>query len=586
MQKPHYEGLKEELKADEQADFRYQERRHSQWTENYQLFRDKIITNRLIQRQSINVPFIKGIIKTVMANIDEFPDIEFEELDNNKDKEIIVNELWKDFVIADKLEVKDIVDKKQNLLYGITYHKFNIVGGRIVTEIKEPFDILKDRYSDPADLNSGNHLIELGIYRTLSQLRANPNYDKGALGRLAANIGTKAGLVKSEEVTRQIQAKNERMELMGVPDANLPQLGQTWFELKAHFKKIYDLSDGKEHWHLILMADTEIIYAKPLLDLIGLDELPIVSWSDDPERLDQYPDGTADIARTTNKLLNSMISAMAENRILRNFGMNIYNSSLEGFNPQTFEPQPFGWYPVPAGERKLEDVYRKVDIPDLSESIDEMEYVKKLVETAVAANSTVQGATEQKKVTLGEVELALAASKERITSIAKFYNIAMKEKGLLFSKLLNANAGKLDSVKLYKKSHKGNFFSKEVKGSDYQSDAGYTCRVVSSAERQKQNIEEVQKINAAEARFQGNPAFKKIADKKILDFIGASPEESQAVLDFEEQKMNQPVDPTTGMAAGPQMPPDASGAPPQPGIPTSAPILNQPVTQPNASQIA
>lgn len=554
MQKPNYEKLKEELQADELADFKYQERRHAQWTENYQLFRDKVITNRLTQRQSINVPFIKGIVKTVMANIDEFPDIEYEELDNDKDKEIVVNELWKDFVIADKLEVKDIVDKKQNLLFGHSWHKFNIVGGRIVSEIKEPFDILIDRYADPADINTANHLSEHGIYRTLSQLRANPMFDGAAINRLVVSYATKSGLIKSEETTRQIQAKNERMEMMGVPDVQLPELGQTWFELKAHFKKILDLADGKEHWHLIVMADSEILMAKSLMELIGIDELPFVKWSDDPERLDQYPDGTADIARTANKLLNSMISAVAENRILRNFGMNFYNSNLEGFNPQTFEPVPFGWYPIPAGERKLDEVFKKVEIPDLSESIDEMEYVKKIVETAVAANTTVQGGTEQSKVTLGEVELALAASKERISSIAKFYMIAMKEKGTLWSKLLNANADKLDSVKLYKKSHQGNFFSKTVTGKDYKSESGYGCRVVSSAERQKKSVEEMQKLNAADAHFIGNPAFKKLYDKKVLDFIGASPEETQAVMEFEEQKL----------AMG--MPPEAMGAPPQAGM--------------------
>jgi hypothetical protein len=544
MQKVNYEGLKEELNADETADFRYQERRHSQWTENYQLFRDKVITNRLTQRQSINVPFIKGIVKTVMANIDEFPDIEHEELNNDKDKEIVVNELWKDFVIADKLEVKDIVDKKQNLLYGLTWHKFNLVGGRIVSEIKEPFDILKDRYSDPADLNSSNHLIELGIYRTLSQLESNPMFDKAAISRLKLAYATKAGLVKSDEVTRQIQAKNQRMELMGVSDMNLPELGQTWFELKAHFKKVYDLKDMKEHWHLIVLAEGEILLAKPLLELLGIDELPFVCWSDDPERLDQYPDGTADIARTTNKLLNSMISSIAENRILRNFGMNYFDSTMEGFNPQTFQPVPFGWYglPVPIS-KSIKDVVQKIDIPDLSDSLDEMEYVKKLVETAVAANSTVQGQTEQNKVTLGEVELALSAAKERISSIAKFYMLAMKDKGTLWGKLLNANADKLDAVTLYKKSHQGNFFSKRVTGKDYKSEAGYTCRAVSSAERAKKSVEEIQKINAGEARFQGNPAFKKIADKKILEFIGASPEETQAVMDFEEQKMQMPMQP-------------------------------------------
>src|SRR5579885_325690 len=104
MQKVNYESLKLQLDLNERSDYEYQRRRHSEWTENYQLYRDRVIINRLTQRQSINVPLIKGVIKTVAANTDEFPDIEFQELDNNKDKEIAFNELWKDFVVKDKLE--------------------------------------------------------------------------------------------------------------------------------------------------------------------------------------------------------------------------------------------------------------------------------------------------------------------------------------------------------------------------------------------------------------------------------------------------------------------------------------------------
>lgn len=545
MQKVDYLKLKTQLDANEQADFNYQERRHSQWTENYQLYRDKVIVNRLTQRQSINVPFIKGIVKTVMANTDEFPDIEFEELGNDKDREIITNELWKDFVVKDKLEVKDIVDKKQDFLYGKTWTKFNIVRGRITTEIKEPFDILVDRYADPSDIdNTADHLSEHGIFRTLDQLSANPSYDKSAVNRLKIFYGTKQGLIKAEEVTKLMQAKNERLGTLGVPDIDNPMLGQTVVQLKVHLQKVFDLKDQEDHWHVIVMCDGEVLSAKPLLDILNVDFLPYVTWSDDPERLDHYPDGVADTARTANKLLNADVSAMAENRILRNFGMNYYNSNLENFVPQSYEPRPWGWYGVPVPEgQKIDDVFKKVDIPDLSDSIDEMEWVKKLVETAVASNAAVQGNVEPRKVTLGEVELAVAAAKERISSIAKFYMLAQKEKGDKWAKILNANADKLEAVKLYKKSHKGNYFSKTVTGNDWKSDKGYNCRAVSSSEREKESLETIQKLNAVKAQFPDNPAMSKIYGKKILEFAKLNPDEVKEVLDFEEQKMNQPMMP-------------------------------------------
>lgn len=563
MQKVDYESLKTQLDLNEQADFNFQKRRHEQWTENYQLYRDKVIVNRLTQRQSINAPLIKGIVKMVHANTDEFPDIEFEDYGNDKDREIVINESWKDFVSKNKSEIKDFVDKKQDFLYGKTWEKFNIVNGRIVTEIKEPFDILIDRYSDPADAETADHLSEHGIFRTLDQLAANPSFDQAAVRRLKIFYGTKSGLIKAEEATKLMQAKNERLETLGVPDVQNPALGQTVVELKIHYQKVYDLADMADHWHVIIMADSEILSAAPLKKLLGIDELPFVTWSDDPERLDQYPDGVADVARTTNKLINSMISSLAENRILRNFGMNYYNSNLEGFVPQTFEPVPFGWYPIPAGDRKIDEVVKKVDIPDLSEALDEIEYVKKLVETAVAANATVQGNVEQRKVTLGEVEMAVAAAKERISSIAKFYMIAQKEKGDKWARIMNANSDKLAAVKLYKKSHRGNYFEKTVSGKEWKSDKGYTCRAVSSAERQAKSIEGIQKLNAVRVQFPDNPAMAKIYGKKVLEFADLNPDEIKEVMDFEEQKMQQGM--MTGM---PQQP---------------APLQ---LTQPNALQPA
>lgn len=46
------------------ADRFWRERRHPQWTPNYLLARDTVPVNRLIQRQSVNVPYMKKTLKT------------------------------------------------------------------------------------------------------------------------------------------------------------------------------------------------------------------------------------------------------------------------------------------------------------------------------------------------------------------------------------------------------------------------------------------------------------------------------------------------------------------------------------------
>lgn len=85
----------ETFKTNTESDRKFRERRHPQWTENYELYRDTVITNRLSQRQSVNVPLMKETIKTILANIDDAPDLYFENLDNDKQKELFMNEYWK-----------------------------------------------------------------------------------------------------------------------------------------------------------------------------------------------------------------------------------------------------------------------------------------------------------------------------------------------------------------------------------------------------------------------------------------------------------------------------------------------------------
>lgn len=49
-----------------ESDRFWRERRHPQWTLNYELYRDTVIINRLTQRQSVNVPYMKKTLKTYL----------------------------------------------------------------------------------------------------------------------------------------------------------------------------------------------------------------------------------------------------------------------------------------------------------------------------------------------------------------------------------------------------------------------------------------------------------------------------------------------------------------------------------------
>jgi len=58
---------------DKEVAFDFQKRKHPNWLENYLLYRDKVITNRLTQRQSINVPIMAETLTAWLSKIDEAP---------------------------------------------------------------------------------------------------------------------------------------------------------------------------------------------------------------------------------------------------------------------------------------------------------------------------------------------------------------------------------------------------------------------------------------------------------------------------------------------------------------------------------
>lgn len=220
--------------------FEWQKRRHSDWTENYTLYRDKVIVNRLTQRQNINVPLMKQTVKTILAKTDDLPEVVFENLDNDKQKELYMNERWREDMRRNKMVIKDVVDKKQVFLGGRSFKKLNIRNGKFVFGVEDNFDLLVDRYGDPTDLDSHRYVCHQHIFRRLADLELNPFYDRAEIENMKAWFASPQGLQRSSENEESMREKNDRMRQMGVVDIDTPQVGETIVEVNEHFIRLYD----------------------------------------------------------------------------------------------------------------------------------------------------------------------------------------------------------------------------------------------------------------------------------------------------------------------------------------------------------
>lgn len=569
------------LLNNKETGFNYRERREEAWRENYELYRDEVQVNRLTQRQSVNLPLMKTQLRTILKDVDDMPVIVFENLDNDKEAEVFQNEFWKLTLEENNAEIQDIVDKKQDFFFGRTFDSWQIEDGKIKFEIEDPEDMLVDRFMNPHDIDSSRFLIHTHIFKPLSSLEENPDYDQTEVKKLKDFFESQLGIIKANDNENTLMQKNQKLADLGVSDTEDPLLGETYVELSIHYVvRSKETIDGKEYpeqiWVYVEAEDQCILMKKPQEEIIGSTKdhfwrshYRYNTWGDDVDKQDFWTDGIADIIRVPNKVLNSWFSQLVENRTLRNFGMHYYDSSLkaEGFSPSTFNPVPWGWYAVPG---KPQDVLQKVDIPDLSESIDEMTYVTGMIEKATGATSTQQGVQTPGQVTLGEVQLAQGEAKARTQGMSKFYTHCWKQRAQKFLKLIEAAPEKIDAVKVYKKGRNtDDIFEREIEPKDWMTKAGYQVKVWSQDEKKSNDQDTLNKLNAVYLNMMDNPKLVDIYKRKLLEFADLRPDEINEVMEYERQKMAM-------MAGQPQLSPDGK---PMPATPQVQQRMSQPVQQ-------
>jgi len=539
--------------------FNYRQRREEDWRENYELYRDKVTVNRLIQRQSVNLPLMKTTLRTLLKDIDDMPVIVFENLDNDKQAEVFQNEYWKWTLEQNNAEIQDIVDKKQDFFFGRTFDSWQIEDGRIIFDVEDPEDIYVDRFMNPYDIDSSRFLIHTHIFKPLSSLKNNPDYDQKEVKKLEDFFESQLGIIKAKDNENSLQQKNKKLADMGVSDTEDPLLGETYVELTMHFvfrpnEKVDGKTVPEQIFVFVEAEDQTILMKKPQEEIIGTtkdhywrNHYRYNTWGDDIDKQDFWTDGIADIVRVPNKIMNSWFSQLVENRTLRNFGMHYYDSSLkaDGFIPSTFNPVPWGWYPVPG---KPSDVLQKVDIPDLSESLDEMNYVVTMTEKATGATATQQGVQTEQQRTLGEVQLAQGEAKARTQGMSKFYTNAWKQRATKFLKLIEAASDKLDAVKIYKEGKNTNdIFEREISPKDWMTKAGYRVKVWSQDEKKANDNDTLQKGVVALQLMPGNPKLLQVVQRKALELADLKPDEITEIMQYEEQKLMMLGNGTMGM---------------------------------------
>ena len=517
---------------DKEASVKFKERRFLQWNENYSLYRDKVSTNRLTQRQPVNIPIIRETIQSWIAKIDEAPKLKFETRDNSaadKDGELIFNEIYNYYYDKLKLDILDTTEKKMVGLMGRGFKKIGMSGGEIFIDLIDPYDIEIDPRVNPLDIQSASYLIHTHIYRSLREILANPKYSAESKQELKAFLDTKNGILRAAHDTQSYEMRRQRLELLGV--SNFDEFGatDTIIELNESYKLVWNDVDKKFERRLRTIAtDSILLDDRNLKEAIGMNKIPIVSWASDPDAVDFWSDGIADSVRTFNKITNMYISQDLENRTYRNFGMYFFNTLNGTFQPRAFDPKPFGMYGVPGNPN---DIIKPIEVPALGDTTNQIQWLKDLIQSSVAQTPAERGIKTPGEQTLGQVRLQLDKSQSINEVVSKNYRTAWKELGCMFYEMMEKNSH--GTLKLFKKGGNGNYYPKEISPSEWKTPNGYEVVVKTEAEASVADDFDLKKIQYIKNSFMDNPVAIQIAKKKELELLDFTSEEIDAIMNAE-----------------------------------------------------
>lgn len=513
----------------------FQERRHDDWNENYELYRNKVFTNRLTQRQAVNIPLMKETVKTLLSKIDDPPDVEWKELSGDQMKELIFQEVWNTDYDEHNVEGIDVQDKKNVLLFGRSMKKLNYANGSVELKVLDVFDVIVDPLTDPLDIETARFVIHRNIFRSVRDILADERYDKKGRDELKQWAMSDEGMVMSQRNKEDWEKKMERIRAMGITSDEFPLFagGDMLVNLTEHYTNVWNKDEKKFERRVAVYADDSIILMdEKLTEIIGVEFWPFVTWGDDVETSDFWSDGPADLVRTPNKVVNIWFSQLVENRTLRNFQMHWFDATVQNFEPQTYEPGPGRMLPAPG---KPSDTIMPVEIDGLDETFNAINFITGIIERGTSATAIEKGVSERKQITLGEVQTLVGKAMERTVAMAKFYRRSWSELAMKWYGIMDANDKEIRE--LHKTSSQGKIWAKKVTPSDWKSEAGYKAFVRSTSEQEDEKTKAVQRFQFLMQVFPENAALRRIGQKRMLELADLTSEEMREIAEEERQRM-------------------------------------------------
>lgn len=532
--------------------------RHDEWDTNSDYYHGKTKLNRITQRQTVCSPATLTACQTTMAQVPTNVDIYFrgvvgsgDDIEKRLATEKALNNYWDYCYNNDNYEAKGEMSKKNMALYGREFKKVDIRNRKLEVDVIDPYKIYVDQYTDPEDMQTAHYVALPGYDWTIGEIARSKDFDKKEVDALVeAYIGSQS--VQDDNIGgfENKQEVSQRVENLGMQESEM--IGEAVFELSEIFIKLDNPDEVKQAiidadeeykktikedgfaWYRIIKYQDYYLMNEPLLNSLGVNELPIESAPIDIEKNNFWSQGIADIARQNNKLQNTLLSQMVENRALVNSNPIVYNTELDEFNPAEIDISPGVFIGVNGEPDK---VLRPLPVQGLEENLTQINWFDSQISRATGATALLQGVREQGEQTLGEVQLINANAQNRLAPFTRYYSESWKKIARIWLNVLIAKSDELKDVKMYKMSDDGTYVAsamsnlKKIKGD-------FDIQITTDEENKQKDIESIQTIDYLLQKFP-DPYIQGVLAKKLVGLPRLENDERMKIKEIIEAKTQQ-----------------------------------------------
>lgn len=396
----------------------YKQSKTKNWKINEDLYYGKK-NKSLESRSNVDLGQMASFVHTVLSKIDNSLVFKFSKRKTSQTKRVkLLNRLREIDAERDNWDLKDIVGKKQALLYGraiYAYYADSQNGYTPHLENVDVYDFLIDPSTIATDIEKAKYLGHYGVIKTKTEL------EKGLKEKIYLKEETKRlieGNGNANEITREDQNKENRTLATNVSNSDKQAVDTE----KYKFWQWFTTYEGQRYYLLITENGKTAIRIEKIEDILESGLYPYWTYATFPDLTEFWTPSPCDYVREIFMSQAVSINQMLDNAEQINKPMRVVNvSAIENLAELKYRRE--GIVRV-KGDFDVNKAYQPISTPSINTPINVFNLLENIQEKASGVNAIAKGVSNVEKATVYQGNQANTA--DRFGFLNKAYAFGYK----------------------------------------------------------------------------------------------------------------------------------------------------------------